>query len=45
MANVTKSPYKELILEKLRLLHAEEEMLYEILKEMETKKERKEDKK
>lgn len=30
-----KSPYKELILEKLRALHAQEEMLYSILNEVE----------
>ena len=31
---MAKSKYKEKILEKLRIIHAEEEMLYAILKEV-----------
>ena len=35
---MSKSPYEEKILEKLRLLHAEEAILYEILKEVKAQK-------
>lgn len=37
---MAKSPYKEVILEKLRLIHAEEQMLSEILKEIELKQQK-----
>lgn len=38
---MAKSPYEERILEELRQLHAKEEMLYEILKDVKRKKETK----
>ncbi len=39
-----KSPYEERILEEIRCLHAKEEMLYAILKDVRAKKPEKEEK-
>lgn len=41
---MAKSPYEERILEELRALHAKEEMLYQILKDVKNKKQEKEEK-